>query len=334
MKIIIDNRALKSALDYIAFLYKGRDKASAVCFSVEDGIFRIIGEQSVLFQHSMTVNVQEADTATVMFMDVSSLLPTDGFAEIEIVNNTVNISSSNFGVLLLPASSLLYAYAVDKERVSMFNAMNLINLESKLRYVSSIAKLFKTDIEVYFDGDYANIYFSTIWLRHRGVSLNTTLTIENIRRIARFNPTGSYTEEDALIFTKNSKDTILVIPLSKKKQKPDFEEALPRNIAMFDWKIGLLRNGLKAFNNTVKDGIVSLALDSEGVTKILAERGTLKAFYVSGYMGDIVFMLNIPIEYIILILGFIDTGEVKIGKDDNKVWIQGRNTDILMSVRD
>lgn len=210
MLIHVDAAELKSVFRDIKPIFRGATDAALMGFTVEDHILYITCANGVVYEQQLASEQRGPYTISVLYQDLSEILPGRGVVTLELTPLYVGIKCERMSSTLQQANGLVSRYKQRGSNFKRISAQELKHFASTFAETAPVAKSISREAPVLFKPPVAVMKFPSLWLQLQCQSLDTVLSMSELKAVAEFAPTEYCTMSDAIEFRRGS--AVLALP--------------------------------------------------------------------------------------------------------------------------
>ena len=210
MLIHVNASELKTIFKDIKPIFKNATDAALMGFTVEKHIIYVTCSNGVVYEQQLASEHPGPYSLTVLYQDLSELLPGRGVVELDLSPLFVGVRSEFMSATLQQANGMISRY---RRRGEDFRKISTSEVKSWARLFSEtapVAKSLQREAPVIFKPPYAVMKFPAFWLQLPNETLDTVMPLNELKAVAEFAPTEFSVSEDALEFKRGS--AILAVP--------------------------------------------------------------------------------------------------------------------------
>lgn len=201
---------LKAVFRDIKPIFKNMADAATIGFTVEGHILYITCANGLVYEQQLVSEQEGPYSLTVLYQDLSELLPGRGVVELDLSPLFVSIKCETMTSTLKQANGITTRYL---RRSNTFNRISPEEVKHWSRLFSEtapVAKSLRREAPVIFKPPYAIIKFPSFWLQLPNRSLDTVMALNDLKAVAEFAPTEYSCTPDVVEFKRGS--AILALP--------------------------------------------------------------------------------------------------------------------------
>ena len=210
MLIRVNASELKAVFKDIKPVFKNSADAALMGFTVENHILYITCSSGVVYEQQLASEHPGPYSLTVLYQDLSEILPGRGVVELDLSPLFVGIKSESMSSTLQQANGIVSRY---NRRNGTFSKIAPGEVKQWARLFSETAPVTKSlqrEAPIIFKPPYAIMKFPAFWLQLPNNALDTVMALNELKAVAEFAPTEYSVTADAIEFRRGS--AILAVP--------------------------------------------------------------------------------------------------------------------------
>jgi hypothetical protein len=324
---------LLKALNALTPLFPKGTSEMPIGFHLAQGRLKIVCLSGVIYQSSLvTYDELAVGHATVLYHDITPLVPTSGQVVIEFTPISVIITGDGFSV------ELPFGYSVVEEQdfsKIVFSSISSTGFSESLKRLlnMNIEKLYNTISPITINNGLALQRFQNTWIQVRvlGLPFEAVLDSEHVKLLVKFSPTEYYVANNSTLIFKNPTG-ILQLPCKASTDHSkitDLMEDLGEPVQL----------NLEKYLDKVKQMV---KIDSKQHCKITVYKNGLKTTIsynnttMSVYSGDVesevVAVTHLPLTLWITYLRGLDSSVIQILVGGGKICLRTQSMVIVARV--
>lgn len=204
MLIRLNAAELKGVFKDIKPIYKNCQDGALMGFNVDNYNLYITCSNGVVYEQHLPCEHPGPYSLTVLYQDLSELLPGRGVVDLELAPLYVSITSEFISATLQRANSDIARYRQRAMEFSQIDPSIVRGWASVFSETSTISKSLKREAAVVFKPPHAIIKFPTFWLQLQNNILDTSMSLNVLKAIAEFAPTEFATTDSAIEFRRRN----------------------------------------------------------------------------------------------------------------------------------
>ena len=188
MLITVNASAVKLAFKALKPLYLGYSEGMLLGIFVEQHTLYIIGTNGSVYEQRISCEFEGPYAITVLYQDLSELLPGTETLSIELAPMFVRISSQQFSTTLPQANGIIPRYVHQCISFETISASVLRSWSMLFSLTSPVAKSLAKEAPIIFKAPFAIMKYPTFWLQLKNPFLDTTMTLQELKTVAEFSP--------------------------------------------------------------------------------------------------------------------------------------------------
>lgn len=319
---------LKEAFKALKPLYKGSQSAMLIGFSVNDYILSITGLNNLLYEQRIACEFSGPYSLTVLYQDLSELLPGTGTVDLELTPLYVGIKSQNMSAVLQQANGLLSPY---KPRCSKFDTINPDELENWARTFAVTSPLVKSlgrEAPIIFKPPYAVVKYPTFWLQLPNHVLDTTMSLRELKTIAEYAPTQFSVAGDVIEFKRGS--SIMAMPRNTVDSCKYIDTLVQTHGEQHLLRTTSCLPKIQQFLRSVGAGSCKCFFYSDGI-ELSVSRATIQSSLKIGACSVLTTVIPTFLEYVQMLFKLCDSSDATISWDERSFRMKTQSLELLLS---
>lgn len=330
MLVRVDSREIKALFDDIKPIFRNSEESRVMAFTVDNNILYVTVDNGMIYQKEMYTKGDGFITSTVIYEDLSELVDSKGSCDITITTQGVEIESDTFSANLMEAQSIVTRYKSIEEPFKQLPTGEFVDAVKKLSSTGIVAKTYGKESSLVFDGFYATIFYSTVYVRARARTFQSTMSIRDAGCVARLAP-SKYKESDTVI-EFHANNMLAVIPKGDVPRLNSFDSIKQELQPCGTMLTSGVSNKLQKMLRSVGPGNAVFSV-TDGGLEVQVMRNTMSAKQHIGDPKGKRFTFNAPIEFMLMACGLANNLPLELRSGGGRLCMSNQGIDILMSVR-
>lgn len=321
MQVVVDAAKLKRMFRELKPILHRSDDGGLLGIFVDNNVLTITCKNGIIYERQFATDAQGSVAVTVIYRDLSELLPSSGLALLTLSDRAVMISTSEFSTTLQAAYGEVTPY---KRRCSSFkniSSAKLVTLAQMFTVLSPVSRTLKTESSVLLTSEVAICKYPSVWLEIPFTDFSTSIGVRELRVIASFSPRSVGVADDAIEFLNDS--ALLAIPITP--------------VGIVTTCNSIMRNpkpAIRFHSEDVSAQVASFSRSVSGSCKLtFCVGGTILSYksqtvemcYNLGDTSEPIYTLDTYTEYLQMIFRFIIGKDVELTVADNVVMLSVQN---------
>ena len=325
--------SLQKVFSILRTLVPKGDITTPVGFHVRDSVLKIICIQGCVYQATVDIeNTEAIGNATVMFRDISPLLPNTGVLELSFQSTYLTVSGEGFSADFPAAFSVVEPYTFKnltyKELSSSvfqsgFKTLTGIGLEKLYNKISPVAIWDSIALQK----------FPNVWVQVRanGLPISAVIDMMHIQLLMRFDPQQvSIAEANTLVFKNNN--AVLQIPCKPINEKSSITDMLKDMRSISKFTIGSYMERLRSVIKFGSKEFCKIALHESGISTTVSHSNATVSITTGNIETRVESVFELPIQLWLTLLRGIGSESVEILYGGGKVCLRTPFTIIVTHV--
>lgn len=328
MLITVNSSDIRAAFQDMKPLFKAADTCNALGFTVHDYVLYITCNAGVVYERQVAVDQAGPYTITVLYQDLSEIIPARGVLSIDLEPLFVEISSEFMSATLQQANGIVSRY---KQRSSSFEPINPAMVQTMADLFSNsttVSKALKREAPITLKPPYARMEFATFWLECQNPLLDMTISLTHLKALAAFKPTEFSTSEDAVEFRNGP--AILAIPRNAPVPSLCVQDLLKDPITCGVMQSNTYLTRIQQFWRSVGAGECRCHLYTDGMD-IVVSRPRVQSHLKIGACTELITSFSTFIEYVQMLFTIIGTSPVEVIRGNNYLCLRTPTASMLLS---
>lgn len=327
----VNARDLQACLSQITPLVPKGTLYVPLGLHVHDNLLVITCLQGCVFQSHIPIGSDEVMSISVMYRDVTPLLPGSGEVTLEFATNFLELTASGISVSLYNSYSVVqeqkfeeYVYTDILHDDYIYNLRTMLGMN-----LDNIYKAVKP-VNVYDKVALLKFPNTIVQVRTTGLPINCVLDVEHIKLLLRFRPTKVC--RDGYLLTFLNDNAVLQLPCKDNVDKNTFVDMLedlgePVSINI-DGYLDKVRNLSKALSK----GKCTVVIYSDGITTKLFADNTNASVSIGNMSTEVIKVLNIPTQIWLSFLKAMGNSNIQVLVGGGKLCLRNNSVVILTRV--
>lgn len=211
MSFAVSANALRHTFEDISPLLKKVGDGALLAFTTEDNALVITAQSGLVYQSTLTARPDTRATVTVLYQDLSELIPATGEVQVQVSDGLVSFSTDTSYIVLQPAYGVVSKYHPITGRIPQtITDGYLQRIQKELDTFKVVSRTLKREASIKCAPPILAQRYPTIWYERTFDMFNTVMSLQELTVLSRFGPTGIIIESNVLEFHKMG--ALLAIP--------------------------------------------------------------------------------------------------------------------------
>ena len=212
MQVTVEAKDLRRMFTDLRPVLKQALDGGLLGINIEDGFLIFTAKAGIIYERRFPCSVTGPAYSTVLYKDISDFLPSSGPATIDIEEKAVSIRTEKFSTTFTAAYGEVRPYVRRCKDPKQVLVGTYLKLAQNFGELSPVARSLKTESSIILKPPFAICKYPTIWLEVPYGGFVTSISQQELRTIANFNPKHYALGEDAVEFQNGP--AILAVPRS------------------------------------------------------------------------------------------------------------------------
>lgn len=213
MQVIVDAAQLKRMFRELKPVLRNASDGGLLGMSLRGNVLTVTCKNGLIYQRRFATDSSGTAVVTVLYRDLSELLPSDGIAVVLLSDKAVMISTPEFTTTLQAAYGEVTPYRQRCESFKQIQAAKLNNLASMFASLAPVSRTMKSESSVLLTSEVAICKYPSIWLEVPFTDFATSIGVRELRTIANFGPRSVGISGDAIEFKNDA--ALLAVPITQ-----------------------------------------------------------------------------------------------------------------------
>lgn len=295
MQVVLDAKPVKAMFANIKPILRNSMDGGIIGFSLDKNVLTVTCKNGIIFEQRFPCDAIGPLMVTVLYRDISELLPNQGTVTLDLSEKYVHLMSESFTTTFLAAYGEVRPYTRRIAEYKPCKASMYKTLASAFSELGAVAKSLKRESSVLLMPGRAICKYPTIWLEVAHNGLTTSMSVKDLRTIANFNPKSyGYTNEAVEFVNGNSLIVFPVVPVGECKTCKDVivNPRDPKQLAILD-----TLETLQSFTRAVQ-GPCKLTFYSDGYSVQYKSQEVEMTIRMGNCSGECYYTLDTYTEYL------------------------------------
>lgn len=329
MLIRIDAAELKSVFKDIKPIFRGATEAALMGFTVENHILYITCMNGVVYEQQIASEHPGPYTITVLYQDLSEILPGRGVVELDLAPLYVGIKCERMSSILQQANGMVSRYKQRGKDFHKISPSDLKHWASIFAETAPVAKSIQREAPILFKPPIAVMKFPSFWLQLPNKSLDTVLSLGELKAVAEFAPTEYCTLPDAIEFRRGS--ATLAVPRNAVDSCKCVEEMCKQHGPARTVKGGNYLPKIQQFLRSVGPGECRLYLCEDGVD-LQVSRPRVQSSLQLGECRTPITTVSTFLEYVQMFFKVFGEAAVSVSEGKGSLRLSTSEVSMLLSI--
>lgn len=298
MLIRVNAAELKEVFRDVKLIFKGMQDAALMGFTVADHILYITCMNGIVYEQQIASEEPGPYSLTVLYQDLSEVLPGSGVVELDLSPLFVGIKSEQMSSVLQQANGIVSRYQRRGATFSKFDHQTAKNWASNFAETAPVAKSIQREAPIIFRPPYTVMKFPTFWLQLPNSTLDTVMDLRELRAIAGFGPTEIAIADNVIEFKRRS--AILAIQRNTVASCKYIDDMLEDHGAAKTFMGGAFLSRIQQFMRSVGPGPCRCHFYSNGI-ELAVSRPNVQSSLRIGRCDTHLISISTFLEYIQMI---------------------------------
>lgn len=287
--------------------------------------------QGCVFQSHIPVDSNEIMSASIMYRDVTPLLPRSGDVTLKFATNFLELAASGVSVSFSSSYSVVAEQEFEEyDYTDMLSEDYLYNLRTLLGM--NLDSIYKAVKPIHSYGKVSLLKFpnTIVQVRTSGLPINCTLDAEHVKLLLRFRPTKVHRDGFMITFLNNS--AVLQLPCKDNVDGNNFTDMLTDLgepiVLNIDGYLEKVRNLSKA----LPKGKCTIVVHKEGVNTKLSADNTHANVSVGDAHSEVLQVVSLPTQIWLAFLKALGNSKIQILVGGGKLCLRNNSLVILTRV--
>ena len=309
-------------------IFKGIQDAPLLGFTVEGHVLYITCQCGVVYEQQMASEESGPYSLTVLYQDLSELLPGHGTASLELTPLFVGVRTENMSATLQQANGMISRY---KPRCKSYQKIPCDEVKRWARLFSEtapVAKSLQREASIIFKPPHAIMKYSTFWLQVDNTLLDTCMDLRELKAVADFGPTEFGTTEDAIEFRRGA--AIMALARTTAGSCKFVEDMLGDHEKPVTMAGGAYLPKVQQFLRSVGPGPCSCYFYSSGMD-LAVNRPKAQSSLKIGRCDNLITSLPTFLEYTQMVFKIFGDAPIDISKGRSSICLCSQNVRMLLA---
>ena len=319
MQVVLNAKEFKSMFSTLRPILRNAADGGLLGFSVSQHVLSVTCRNGVIFEQKFACEQDGPMFVTVLYRDISDLLPGTGEVYVDLSEKLVHIKADGFTTTLLSAYGQVSPYRKRVQNYKQCDAKDYLRLARAFQELNAVAKTLKRDAPVLLVPPRAICKYPTVWLEvaYRGIS--TSMGMKDLRTIANFEPKLYGVAEDAIEFLNGS--ALLAYPLNKVGECKTCKDILvnpsePKTLHVLESV-----ENIQAMTRVVR-GPCKVSFYTDGYIVSYKNNEVEMSVSAGPCTGRCLYTLDTYTEYLMMIFHLIGESKAQLVVGDNAVMLE------------
>ena len=328
MLLTVNASDIKAAFVEMKPLFKSVDTCNALGFTVHDHVLYITCNAGVVYERQVVVDQVGPYTITVLYQDLSEIIPARGVLSINLEPLFVEISSDFMSSTLQQANGVVSRYKPRNKPFAPISPSYVQSLADLFGNTSPISKALKREAAVVFKPPYARMEYTTFWLECSNDQLDITMSLTQLKALAAFKPTEFSTSADAIEFRKGP--ALLAVPRNSPCESSCVQDLLQAPVAHGVLQGSTYLTRIQQFWRSVGAGECRCYIYKDGIDLVVS-RPKVQSHLKIGDCTELITSFSTFMEYIQMLFTIIGTANAEVIRGNNYLCLRTATVSMLLS---
>ena len=328
--VTLDAYALYSTLNTLTPIMPKGSSCMPLGLHMQKGILTIVCIQGVVYQAKLEVNDELAvGNATIMYHDISSIIPKVGELSLEFTQSGVTISCDEF-----EASFSMGYSAVEEQDFStaQFSPIKSSSYVEGLRRIlnMNLEKLYNTIAPIAIHSEISLQRFQNVWVQVRsiGLSFDALLDSEHVKLLTKFVPKEVCTSVTGTLIFRNSKG-ILQVPCSNDNESGQITDLMKDLGEPVTVNVSSYLERVRQASKVNPKSHCKITLYKEGVKTTVSHENTNISLVAGKASNEVLAVTQMPMQVWLTFLRGLDSDVIQVLAGGGKICLRTQSTIII-----
>lgn len=315
MQVVVDAGKLKRMFRELKPILRKSDDGGILGMFVDNNIFTVTCKSGIIYERQFATDAHGSVAVTVLYRDLSDLLPTSGVAMITLSDKAVMVTTPEFSTTLQAAYGEVTPYKRRCTKFKNISATKLVDAAQMFASLSPVAKTLKMETPILLTSQVAIIKYPSVWLELPFTDFATSIGVRELRTVASFGPRSVGIADDAIEFLSDS--ALLAIPITPVGSVSTCRDILRNPQSPVGFFLGDFAVQVTSFARSVS-GACKLTICKSGAI-LNYKSNTVEMHYCLGNVDEPIYTLDTFTEYLQMIFRYLSEQEAELTVADNVV---------------
>lgn len=329
--ISVGARALKNCLAQIAPLVPKGTLYIPLGLHVHNNVLVITCLQGCVFQSHIPVSSNNVESISVLYKDITTLLPGSGEITLEFATNFLELTASGVSVLLYSSYGVVpeqefeeyrYSDITNTDYLRNFRAMLGMNLDSIYKAVKPVNIYGRVSLLKYPN--------TIVQVRTTGIPFECTMDIEHVKMLLRFAPTKVCKDGYVLTFINDS--AVLQLPCKDNVSGNTFTDMLDDMGEPVTLNVEGYLEKVRNLSKALPKGRCELKVYENGLGTKVTSDNTSASIFTGEDTGEVLKVMHLPMQVWLAFLKALGNETIQVLVGGEKLCLRNNTMVILTRV--
>lgn len=329
MLVVVDTRELKEMFNDIKPILKPIGEGALLGVSLSKQVLRFTARNGLVYTKSFYVEGDGPYNVTVLYQDISEMLPSSGVATLDLEPVFVGIKTQQLSTTLRLANGIVSEYNTDLTEFRPCDAALYKRISDNFALLSPVAKSLGQETSAIMAPPYAVLKYSTVWLQTPFEGFDSLLSLRDLKAIAAFNPSELAISETAIEFKRRS--AFLAVPKSPTQKTTTVIDILKNPSKPINLFPSNPLADVQKFTRSVGAGACKLLFYADGY-EVKVDNSRYQCQFAHGDCTKLLYTLPTYLEYLPMLFRIFPMKSAQLVIGTNAVAVSEEKTTLLHSV--
>lgn len=329
MLVIVDAKSIRDLFRDIKPIYRSTHEGALMGWDLSNHQLTITCRNGATYQRRITVEQSGPYAITVLYRDLSELLPGSGTVQLDLQPLYIGIQAPSMQTTLTQAYGILSKYTPRGIDFRPCQSGYIQWLQAKLADMGPVAKTLKAEASLICYPPHAILKYSTMWLQADFGLFNSSMSLSDLKAVANFKPTEFAVTNEVIEFQR--RDAILALPRTNVDSCKGVADVLknpsePRRL----WGADLVAE-MQKFQRAVGTGPCTLRFYTDGY-QVEVDTPAFRCSKAFGNCTQHIYSLSTYTEYLTMLFRLFDMSDTYLTVGSNAISISQDGLTLLQSV--
>jgi len=328
MLVEVNAADLKAAFQDMKPIYKAGCTTPVLGITLEDHILYFTSTAGLVYEYQMVVDQPGPYMLTVLYQDLSELLPTRGVLELHLEPLFVEIKGDRMSAVLQQANSIVSRYTPRKLELHPIQPGGVSAIAQLFAETAPVSKSLRKEVPVIFKPPYAIMKFPTFWLQCNNSILDMTMDLQALKSLSTFAPTQYGANAEVVEFHR--KGALLAMPRNPSAECCFVDDVIAKHTTPTGVQSGPYLQKVQQLLRAVGPGQCRCYFYRDGM-EVVVSRPTVQASVRVGECSEQVAVFSTFLEYVQMLLKVIGAESFDITRGTDSICLQTPQIKMLLA---